>query len=100
LIFCTGAPQASPLPCPRKPDRLRFILESPDKSRQVILRYINERQELDPRPNNNWELILPRGSGPLLFQSSPDANNPDALPPGLSFVRMADSGFAVYRMEP
>jgi 2',3'-cyclic-nucleotide 2'-phosphodiesterase/3'-nucleotidase len=77
-----------------------IILESPDESRQVILRYINEKRELSPRPNNNWELILPRSSGPLLFLSSPDANAPDTLPAGVSFVRMADSGFAVYRVQP
>ncbi|MDR2177287.1 MAG: 5'-nucleotidase C-terminal domain-containing protein, partial [Treponema sp.] len=77
-----------------------IILESPDESRQVILRYINEKRELSPRPNNNWELILPRGAGPLLFLSSPDANAPDKLPPGLSFVRMAETGFAVYQVEP
>jgi 2',3'-cyclic-nucleotide 2'-phosphodiesterase/3'-nucleotidase len=75
-----------------------IILESPDESRQVILRYINEKRELSPRPNNNWELILPQGSGPLLFLSSPDAR--DKLPGGLSFVRMAETGFAVYRAEP
>jgi 2',3'-cyclic-nucleotide 2'-phosphodiesterase/3'-nucleotidase len=77
-----------------------IILESPDESRQVILRYINEKRELSPLPNNNWELILPQGSGPLLFQSSPDANTPDSLPPGIRFVRMADTGFAVYQVQP
>jgi 2',3'-cyclic-nucleotide 2'-phosphodiesterase/3'-nucleotidase len=75
-----------------------IILESPDESRQVILRYINEERELSPRPNNNWELILPQGSGPLLFLSSPDAR--DNLPQGLSFVRMEDTGFAVYQVQP
>jgi 2',3'-cyclic-nucleotide 2'-phosphodiesterase/3'-nucleotidase len=75
-----------------------IILESPDESRQVILRYINEKRELSPRPDDNWELILPRGSGPLLFLSSPDAR--DKLPAGLSFVRMTDTGFAVYQAAP
>jgi 2',3'-cyclic-nucleotide 2'-phosphodiesterase/3'-nucleotidase len=75
-----------------------IIVESPDESRQVILRYINENREINPRPNNNWELILPQGAGPLLFLSSPDAR--DKLPAGLCFVRMAESGFAVYQVEP
>ncbi|MDR0642391.1 MAG: bifunctional 2',3'-cyclic-nucleotide 2'-phosphodiesterase/3'-nucleotidase [Treponema sp.] len=77
-----------------------IILESPDESRQVILRYINEKRELSPRPNNNWELILPQGSGPLLFLSSPEANTPDSLPAGISFVRATDTGFAVYQVQP
>jgi 2',3'-cyclic-nucleotide 2'-phosphodiesterase/3'-nucleotidase len=77
-----------------------IILESPDESRQVILRYINEKRELSPRPNNNWELILPQGTGPLLFLSSPDANAPDKLPGDINFYRMAETGFAVYRVQP
>jgi 2',3'-cyclic-nucleotide 2'-phosphodiesterase/3'-nucleotidase len=75
-----------------------IILETPDESRQVILRYIDEKREITPRPNNNWSLILPQGSGPLLFLSSPDARN--NLPPGVTYVRTADTGFAVYRVEP
>jgi 2',3'-cyclic-nucleotide 2'-phosphodiesterase/3'-nucleotidase len=75
-----------------------IILESPDESRQAILRYIEEKREIDPRPDNNWELILPRGSGPLLFLSSPEAR--ENLPGGIRFVRMTEAGFAVYQVEP
>lgn len=75
-----------------------IILETPDESRQAILQYIAEKQTITPRADNNWSLILPQGSGPLLFLSSPDAQN--NLPPGISFVRMADTGFAVYQVQP
>jgi 2',3'-cyclic-nucleotide 2'-phosphodiesterase/3'-nucleotidase len=75
-----------------------IILESPDESRQVILRYINERREISPRPDGNWELILPKGAGPLLFLSSPDAAG--SLPQGIRFVRTEETGFAVYQVEP
>jgi 2',3'-cyclic-nucleotide 2'-phosphodiesterase/3'-nucleotidase len=75
-----------------------IIMETPDESRQIILRYIDEKRTITPAPNNNWSLILPQGRGPLLFLSSPDAQN--SLPGGISFVRMADTGFAVYRVQP
>ena len=75
-----------------------IILETPDESRQIILRYIDEKRTITPQPDNNWSLILPQGSGPLLYLSSPDAQN--SLPPGISFVRMADTGFAVYQVQP
>jgi 2',3'-cyclic-nucleotide 2'-phosphodiesterase/3'-nucleotidase len=75
-----------------------IILESPDESRQVILRYIDEKRTITPRADNNWSLILPRGSGPLLFLSSPEARN--NLPPGISYVDTNEAGFAVYRVEP
>jgi 2',3'-cyclic-nucleotide 2'-phosphodiesterase/3'-nucleotidase len=75
-----------------------IILETPDESRQVILKYIDEKRELTPRPDDNWRLILPVGSGPLLFLSSPQARA--NLPPGISFIRTADTGFAVYQVRP
>jgi 2',3'-cyclic-nucleotide 2'-phosphodiesterase/3'-nucleotidase len=75
-----------------------IIMETPDESRQVILRYIDEKRVITPGPNNNWSLILPKGSGPLLFLSSPDAQN--NLPAGISFLRMAETGFAVYQIQP
>jgi 2',3'-cyclic-nucleotide 2'-phosphodiesterase/3'-nucleotidase len=75
-----------------------IILESPDESRQVILRYIDEKRVITPAPDNNWSLVLPAGSGPLLFLSSPDAR--DNLPEGITYLRTADTGFAVYQIEP
>ncbi|GHU54447.1 2',3'-cyclic-nucleotide 2'-phosphodiesterase [Spirochaetia bacterium] len=75
-----------------------IILETPDESRQIILRYINEKRTITPQPNNNWSLILPQGSGPLLFLSSPDARND--LPSGITYQETAETGFAVYRVQP
>ena len=76
----------------------KIILASPDESRQAILQYIAEKQTITPAPDNNWSLVLPQGAGPLLFLSSPDAQK--NLPQGISFVRMADTGFAVYKVQP
>jgi 2',3'-cyclic-nucleotide 2'-phosphodiesterase/3'-nucleotidase len=75
-----------------------IIMETPDESRQVILRYIDEKRIITPKPNNNWSLILPKDSGPLLFLSSPEAK--DNLPSGITFLRMTDTGFAVYQIRP
>lgn len=75
-----------------------IIMETPDESRQIILRYINEKRTITPKADNNWSLILPKGSGPLFFLSSPDAQG--SLPPGITFQRIAESGFAIYRVQP
>jgi 2',3'-cyclic-nucleotide 2'-phosphodiesterase/3'-nucleotidase len=75
-----------------------IILEAPDESRQIILKYIEEKRTINPVANNNWSLILPQGSGPLLFLSSPDAQ--DSLPPGISFVEMSETGFGIYQVQP
>jgi len=74
-----------------------IILESPDESRQVILKYIEEKRTITPQPDNNWTLILPQSSGPLLFLSSPEAQA--NLPEGITLERMAETGFAVYRVR-
>jgi 2',3'-cyclic-nucleotide 2'-phosphodiesterase/3'-nucleotidase len=75
-----------------------IIMETPDESRQVILQYINEKRTITPRPDNNWSLILPQGATSLLFVSSPDAQG--SLPSGITFDRMNEAGFAVYRVRP
>jgi 2',3'-cyclic-nucleotide 2'-phosphodiesterase/3'-nucleotidase len=74
-----------------------IIMETPDESRQVILKYIDEKREITPRPNNNWQLILPVGSGVFLFESSPEAQN--ALPAGLTYIGMKETGFAIYQVK-
>ena len=75
-----------------------IILETPDESRQVILRYINDKRTITPQPDNNWSLTLPSSGGPFLFATSPDAQG--NLPSGISFVRTNEAGFAVYRVQP
>jgi 2',3'-cyclic-nucleotide 2'-phosphodiesterase/3'-nucleotidase len=74
-----------------------IILETPDENRQAILRYIAEKQTITPKPDNNWSLVLPQTGGPFLFLSSPDAQG--SLPEGITFARMAETGFAVYRLR-
>jgi 2',3'-cyclic-nucleotide 2'-phosphodiesterase/3'-nucleotidase len=75
-----------------------IILETPEESRQVILRYIDYRRRIDPEPDNNWSLILPQGTGPLLYVSSPLAQEFDV--PGIDFVRTAETGFGIYAITP
>jgi 2',3'-cyclic-nucleotide 2'-phosphodiesterase/3'-nucleotidase len=75
-----------------------IILETPDESRQIILKYIEEKRTITPVPDNNWSLILPQASGRILFLSSPDAQG--SLPPGISFLGLDDAGFGIYRVQP
>jgi 2',3'-cyclic-nucleotide 2'-phosphodiesterase/3'-nucleotidase len=73
------------------------ILECPVENRWVLQRYIIEKREISPRPDNNWSLILPQNAGPLLFRTSPEAQeNP---PPGLNYLRTDEDGFAVYQLN-
>ena len=75
-----------------------IIYESPDESRQVILKYIESKGILNPQADGNWSLILPTGTGPLVFPSSPDAQG--VLPRGISFIRTDQVGFGIYQIQP
>jgi 2',3'-cyclic-nucleotide 2'-phosphodiesterase/3'-nucleotidase len=78
------------------PDKIIFA--TPDESRQVILKYIEHKGQITPQWDDNWSLILPRGSGPLLFESSQDARA--SLLPGITFVRTNEAGYGLYRIQP
>ncbi len=75
----------------------KTILAAPDESRQVILKYIEMRGQIDPKPDGNWRIVPMRTQGPVVFYSSP--LGADALPPGVSFVEVADTGYGKYRLE-
>ncbi|AEF84081.1 2',3'-cyclic-nucleotide 2'-phosphodiesterase [Treponema primitia ZAS-2] len=76
----------------------KIILASPDESRQVILKYMELKQEIVPQWDDNWSLALPSGSGPLLFLSSPQAQ--DFLLPGISYEGTNEAGYGIYRIQP
>jgi 2',3'-cyclic-nucleotide 2'-phosphodiesterase/3'-nucleotidase len=78
------------------PDKIIFA--TPDENRQVILKYIEHKGQITPQWDDNWSLLLPRGSGPLLFESSPDARS--SLLPGITFVRTNEAGYGLYRIQP
>ncbi|MDR2054076.1 MAG: bifunctional 2',3'-cyclic-nucleotide 2'-phosphodiesterase/3'-nucleotidase [Treponema sp.] len=75
----------------------KIIYASPDENRQVILQYIEEKQEITPSPDNNWKLRFPQTSGAVLFTTSPLAR--ENLIPGLSFDSTDENGFGVYKID-
>ncbi|MDR0638254.1 MAG: bifunctional 2',3'-cyclic-nucleotide 2'-phosphodiesterase/3'-nucleotidase [Spirochaetaceae bacterium] len=75
----------------------KIVYESPDESRQVILQYIEEKQEIVPSADNNWKLRLPKTSGAILFTTSPLAK--ENLISGLAFDSLDENGFGVYKVD-
>jgi len=75
----------------------KIVLASPDESRQVILKYIESKGMLSPSTDGNWELRLPKGSGPVIFLTSPMGEK--AAPPGIRFLNVADTGYGRYQIE-
>ncbi len=74
----------------------RIIYASPDESRQVILKYIEARKKIDPKPDGNWSLRPVPLSGPVVFYTSP--LGADSLPAGVKFLGVADTGYGKYQV--
>lgn len=80
------------------PDGKRIILASPDENRQILTDYIRSSGPMTPKADGNWSLTgVPAGLKVQLL-SSPDARQ-NGLPVGISFVGMADGGFARFEVE-
>lgn len=79
-------------------DPEKIIYASPDENRQVILHYIEEKQEITPVSDGNWRLLFPVGVGTITFPSSPLAQ--DNLIPGVTFDSLNADGFGIYTIDP
>jgi len=75
----------------------KIIFASPDESRQVILKYIEDRKKIDPKVDGNWRIAPVRSSGPVVFFTSPQGA--DSLPEGIVSLGVADTGYGKYRLE-
>lgn len=76
----------------------KIVFASPDENRQVILKYIEYKKQINPQSDGNWSLQLPKGTGPLIFLTSPLGENMTV--PGVKFLRMDTTGYGVYQIEP
>ncbi|GAB1481366.1 hypothetical protein MASR2M78_01810 [Treponema sp.] len=78
-----------------KPNKIIFA--SPDESRQVILKYIEMRKQIDPKADGNWKLSLGKATGPVVFYTSPDGAS--ALPSGIRSLGLAETGYGKYQFD-
>ena len=80
-------------------DGSNVIIEAPDTNRDVIVRYLIEKGEIDPSADNNWALAPVGGDVAVTFESGPAAQafiegRDDVEPIGTN-----EEGFSVYRLE-
>ncbi|MFA6504502.1 MAG: bifunctional 2',3'-cyclic-nucleotide 2'-phosphodiesterase/3'-nucleotidase [Treponemataceae bacterium] len=75
----------------------KIIFASPDESRQVILKYIEAKKKIDPKPDGNWKLSPIGAAGPVVFFTSPAGV--DALPSGIKSLGTVETGYGKYQLE-
>ncbi|HEY8566803.1 MAG TPA: bifunctional 2',3'-cyclic-nucleotide 2'-phosphodiesterase/3'-nucleotidase [Beijerinckiaceae bacterium] len=74
------------------------VLDAPDLTRDVIMRYVVANKEVAPKADGSWSLVVPKGPAVATFLSGPGAAAHQ--PAGVKIERIGDGpeGFAKYRL--
>ncbi|MCA3563697.1 MAG: bifunctional 2',3'-cyclic-nucleotide 2'-phosphodiesterase/3'-nucleotidase [Methylocystis sp.] len=80
-------------------DGTTMVLDAPDATRDVIIKYFQQTGALDPKADNNWSLKPVPGARNIVFESSPKGKASMAAIKGLSYAGEAPNGFARYRID-
>ncbi len=78
-------------------DGTTIILDAPDATRDVIIKFFQQTGTLDPKADGNWSLRPVAGARNVVFESNPRAKA--SMPKGVAYVGEAASGFARYRLD-
>ena len=78
-------------------DGTTIVLDAPDATRDVIIKFFQQTGTLDPKADGNWSLKTVPGARNVVFESSPKAKA--VMPKGVSFAGDAANGFAKYRLD-
>jgi len=81
-------------------DGTSVVIEAPDANRDVLLKYVESRTEVAPKPNSAWRFAPWPGAVVATYFTSPAASGLPA-PPGLKLTSMglAPGGFLKLRVE-
>jgi 2',3'-cyclic-nucleotide 2'-phosphodiesterase / 3'-nucleotidase len=81
-------------------DGTSVVIEAPDANRDVLLKYVESRTEVAPKPNSAWRFAPWPGAVVATYLTSPTASDLPA-PPGLKLTPMglASGGFLKLRVE-
>jgi 2',3'-cyclic-nucleotide 2'-phosphodiesterase/3'-nucleotidase len=81
-------------------DGTSVVIEAPEANRDVLLKYVESRTEVAPKPNSAWRFAPWPGAVVATYLTSPAASGLPA-PPGLKLTSMglAPGGFLKLRVE-
>ncbi|MGP1395118.1 MAG: bifunctional 2',3'-cyclic-nucleotide 2'-phosphodiesterase/3'-nucleotidase [Inquilinaceae bacterium] len=80
-------------------DGSNIIVEAPDANRDVIVRYLLEKGEIDPSADDNWRLAPIAGPAKVSFETGPAAQAHITGRDDIEYLETLDSGFAKYRLD-
>ncbi len=80
-------------------DGTTVVLDAPDVTRDVIIKFFQQTGTLDPKADGNWRLKSIPGAANVTFESSPRAKDMVGAFKGLSMAGEGQNGFAKYRLD-
>ena len=79
-------------------DGKTVILEAPDPTRDIMIRYMAEVGTISPKPTNNWRFARVAGATNVVFESSPRARS-IAMPANVRAAGDGAGGFAKFVID-
>jgi 2',3'-cyclic-nucleotide 2'-phosphodiesterase / 3'-nucleotidase len=80
-------------------DGKTIVLDAPDATRDVIIKFFQQTGTLDPKADGNWQLKPVAGAKNVVFESNPKGRALVSTIKGLSAVGDGANGFAKYRLD-
>ncbi len=80
-------------------DGKTIVLDAPDATRDVIIRFFQQTGTLDPRADDNWSLKAVPGAKNVVFESNPKAKALVSTVRGVSAAGDGANGFAKFKLD-
>jgi 2',3'-cyclic-nucleotide 2'-phosphodiesterase len=77
----------------------KYLIDSPDENRQILMDYITIQKEINAKADNNWSIAPILSAVNITFKSSPKAAEYAKTTPNITYTGKTDeNGFGVYRI--
>jgi 2',3'-cyclic-nucleotide 2'-phosphodiesterase / 3'-nucleotidase len=80
-------------------DGTTIVLDAPDATRDVIIKFFQQTGTLSPKADGNWSLKAVAGASNVTFESHPKAREAIATIKGLSVVGDVANGFVKFKLD-
>lgn len=80
-------------------DGTNIAISSPDETRQVVIDYIAQHEEINPSADNNWSFVPIQGAANITFRTSPKAREAAAKLGGMKYIATEKDGFAKFTLD-
>jgi 2',3'-cyclic-nucleotide 2'-phosphodiesterase / 3'-nucleotidase / 5'-nucleotidase len=78
----------------------KYIVDSADENRQILMDYISEKGEINPSADNNWSIAPINGDVNVTFTSSPKAEEYAKLTDNITYTgKTDDKGFGIFKLD-